>query len=117
VAGLSLLRQELCLRIKPAARRAFSAAWFAIRAKPILFSKVEEMMAITMDTQLGTLLDNPQAKQVIDKHLPGVTSNPMVNMVRGMSLNSILAMPQAAQLGLTRDKVEAILVEVNKVVK
>ena len=74
-------------------------------------------MAITMDTQLGTLLDNPQAKQVIDKHLPGVTSNPMVGMLRGMTLNMILSMPQAAQLGLTKAKVESILVEVNKVVK
>lgn len=71
-------------------------------------------MAFTLDTTLGELLDNPQAKAVLDQYIPGVSTNPMVAMARGMSLNSLLAMPQAAQLGLTRDKVENILAEVNK---
>lgn len=71
-------------------------------------------MAFTLDTTLGELLDNPQAKAVLDSYLPGIASNPMVAMVRGMSLNSLLAMPQASQLGITKEKAEAILVEVNK---
>ena len=74
-------------------------------------------MAFTLDTTVGELLDNPQAKAVLDKQLPGVSSNPMIAMVRGMSLNMLLAMPQAAQLGITKDKAEAILAEVNKQVK
>jgi hypothetical protein len=74
-------------------------------------------MAFTMDTTVGQLLDNPQAKAVLDQHLPGVSANPMVAMARGMSLNTILAMPQAAQMGLTREKVEAVLAEANKFVK
>jgi len=72
-------------------------------------------MTFTMDTTLGTLLDLPQAKAVIDQYLPGVSSNPMIGMARGLTLNMILAMPQAAQLGLTKEKVETILAEVNKV--
>jgi hypothetical protein len=71
-------------------------------------------MALTLDTTLGVILDDPKAKAVLDKHLPGVSSNPMVAMVRGMSLNMILAMPQAAQLGLTKEKAEALLAEINK---
>lgn len=71
-------------------------------------------MAFTLDTPLGTLLDHPQAKQVIEQHLPGVSTNPMVAMIRGMTVNSILALPQAAQLGLTREKAEKMLAEVNK---
>ena len=71
-------------------------------------------MAFTLDTQLGTLLDSPQAKPVIDQYLPGVTTNPMVQMLRGLSINSVLAMPQAAQLGITKEKAEAMLAEVNK---
>jgi hypothetical protein len=35
-------------------------------------------------------------------------------MVQGMSLNMIVSMPQAAQLGFTKEKVEAILAEANK---
>ena len=71
-------------------------------------------MAFTLDTTLGEIIDNPQAKAVLDQYLPGVSSNPMVAMAKGMSLNVILAMPQAAQLGLTKEKAEAILAEINK---
>jgi len=71
-------------------------------------------MAFTLDTQLGTLLDHPQAKAVLDQYLPGVSTNPMVGMVRGMTINSLLAMPQAAQMGLTKEKADQFLSEVNK---
>lgn len=71
-------------------------------------------MAYTLDTTLGEILDDPQAKEVLDKHLPGVADNPMVGMARGMSLNTILSMPQAQQLGLTRERAESVLDEVNK---
>ena len=70
-------------------------------------------MAFTLDTTLGELLKDPQAKAVIDQYLPGVSANPMITMVQGMSLNAILAMPQAAQFGITKEKVEAILKEIN----
>jgi hypothetical protein len=75
------------------------------------------MMAFTLDTPIGTLLDNPQAKAIIEQYIPGASTNPMVAMVKGMTINMVLAMPQAAQLGLTKQKAEQILVEVNKVVK
>ena len=71
-------------------------------------------MAFTLDTTIGELLDDPQAKAVLDQHLPGFSSNPMVAMARGFSLNTILSMPQAAQLGITKEKADAILEEVNK---
>ena len=74
-------------------------------------------MAFTLDTTLGTLLDNPQAKAVIDQYLPGVSTNPMVAMAKGMTLKMIIAMPQAAQLGLTKEKAETVLAEINKNVK
>ncbi len=73
-------------------------------------------MAFTMDTPFGTFLDNPQAKAVVDKYLPGVSTNPMVGMLKGATLNQVLSMPQAAQFGITKDKVQAMLNEVNKVV-
>jgi hypothetical protein len=71
-------------------------------------------MAFTLDTTLGEILDHPQAKAVLDKYVPGASNHPMVGMARGMSLNMILSMPQAAQLGLTKEKAEAALAEINK---
>ena len=73
-------------------------------------------MPITLDTTLGTVLDNPKAKAVLDQHLPGVSTNPMIMMARNMTLNQLLALPQAAQFGLTREKAESILAEINKVI-
>ena len=64
---------------------------------------------------MGSLLADPKAKAVLDKNFPGVASNPMVAMVSGVSLKALVSMPQAAQHGLTPAKVEALLVEVNKV--
>lgn len=71
-------------------------------------------MAFTLDSTLGEILDDPQAKAVLDEQLPGISSNPLLAMAKGMSLNMILSMPQAAQLGLTKEKAESILAEVNK---
>ena len=70
-------------------------------------------MAFTLNSTLGELLDNPQAKAVLDQQFPGVATHPMVAMAKGMSLNMILSMPQAAQLGLTKEKVEALLAQIN----
>ncbi len=71
-------------------------------------------MAVTLDTTLGALLDDPQARAVIDQYLPGASSNPMVAMAKGMSLRMIVSMPQAAMLGLTPEKANEILAEINK---
>jgi hypothetical protein len=71
-------------------------------------------MKVTLDTTLGTLLDDPKAKAVVEQYLPGISTHPMVGMVKGMTLNNLLALPQAAQFGLTKEKVEPMLVEVNK---
>jgi hypothetical protein len=74
-------------------------------------------MEFTLDTTLGTLLDHPQAKAIIEQYMPGIANNPMIGMARGMTLNTILAMPQAKQFGLTKEKVETVLAEINKKIK
>ena len=71
-------------------------------------------MKVTLDTTLGTLLDDPKAKAVMEQYVPGISSNPMVAMVKNMTLKNLLALPQAAQFGFTKEKVETILVEINK---
>ncbi len=71
-------------------------------------------MAYTMDTTLGDLLKDPKVAGVLNQYLPGIASNPMIAMVQGMTLNAIVSMPQAAQLGFTKEKAEAILAEANK---
>lgn len=43
----------------------------------------------TADTEIGTLLDDPAAKAILDKHIPGFTSNDQVEMARGMTLKTV----------------------------
>jgi hypothetical protein len=71
-------------------------------------------MKVTLDTTLGTLLDDPKSRVIVEKYVPGISANPMVAMVKGMSLNNLLALPQAAQFGITKAKVEQVLAEINK---
>lgn len=44
---------------------------------------------LSADSQMGTLLDNPDSKAVLEKHIPDFVSNPQMEQARGMSLRSL----------------------------
>ena len=48
---------------------------------------------------VGQLLDNPALKAVVEKHAPGLTSNPMIAMAKGMSISQIKGMIPADMMG------------------
>ena len=70
-------------------------------------------MAYNLDTKVGELLKDTRAVEVLERHVPGISKNPMVSMVSGMTLKSLLAMPQAQQYGITEEKALAVLEEIN----
>lgn len=70
-------------------------------------------MAYSMDTTVGELLKDTRAIEVLERHIPGVSTNPMIGMASGMTIKSLLAMPQAGQYGVTEEKVTKILEEIN----
>lgn len=43
----------------------------------------------TADTTIGTLLDDPEARAILDRHIPQLTQNPGSAMVRGSTLRAI----------------------------
>lgn len=43
----------------------------------------------TTTTEIGVLLDNPETKAIIEKHIPGMTKNDQVEMARAMTLKDI----------------------------
>ncbi|MCB2078228.1 MAG: hypothetical protein KDE55_11085 [Novosphingobium sp.] len=43
----------------------------------------------TASTDIGTLLDNPATRAVLDKHIPDFASNPQIGMARSMTLRQI----------------------------
>jgi hypothetical protein len=74
-------------------------------------------MAYTLDTKLGDILDDTNAVKILEKHVPGVSKNPMLALAKGMTIKALLAMPQAKQAGLTEDMVTKVLAEINALKK
>jgi hypothetical protein len=70
-------------------------------------------MAYTLDTKVGELLKDTRAMEVLEKHIPGISKNPMVSMASGMTIKTLLTMPQAQQYGITEEKARAVLEEIN----
>ena len=70
-------------------------------------------MAYTLDTKVGELLKDAGAVQVIERYAPGISKNPMIGMATGMTLRSLLAMPQARQAGVTEEMVNKVITEIN----
>lgn len=52
-------------------------------------------MAFNENSKLSELLANKAATTVLEKHLPGISTNPMASMGKGMSLKQLAAIPQA----------------------
>jgi len=71
-------------------------------------------MALSYDSKLGDLMDNPDYKAIFDKHIPSLSSNPMVAMGKKLAIKYLLKQPQAKGLGFTLDKVDAIIAECNE---
>ena len=68
---------------------------------------------ITVDNKLGDILDVPEYKAIFDEVIPGLSSNEMVGVGKGMAIKYLMKMPQAKGLGFTKDKVQEILDKIN----
>jgi hypothetical protein len=73
----------------------------------------ENKMAYTLDTKVGEILKDTHAVEVLERYAPGVTKNPMIGMATGMTLKSLVAMPQAKQAGVTEEMALKVLAEIN----
>lgn len=62
-------------------------------------------MAVTAESKIAVLLADEQAKAIIEKHLPGMTSDPRLKMAMGMTLKQIMPMSQGK---ITLSKIDAI---------
>lgn len=70
-------------------------------------------MAYTLDTKVGEILKDTQAVEVLERYVPGISKNPMLGLAKGMTLKSLLDMPQAKQAGITEEMVLGVLKEIN----
>jgi len=65
-------------------------------------------MAFTEKSKLGELLKNETATNVLEKHLPGISSNSMIGMAKGFTLKQLSGFPQA---GLNATKLAELVAD------
>lgn len=70
-------------------------------------------MAYTLDTTVGELMKDAHAVEMLEQYVPGASTNPMLGMAEGMTLRSLLELPQARQLGVTEEMVTQVLSQLN----
>ena len=70
-------------------------------------------MAYTLDTKVGEIMKDKDAVEVLEKYAPGISKNPMLTFAKGMTLKSVLSVPQAKEAGITEDMVLKVLAEIN----
>ena len=46
-------------------------------------------MTFSIETDVGTLLDNEQTRVILEQHLPGLSTHPSIGMARGMPLVTV----------------------------
>jgi len=46
-------------------------------------------MSYSIQSTIGELLDNADARSVVEQHLPGMAAHPQISMARGMSLAAV----------------------------
>jgi len=52
-------------------------------------------MAFSGDSKMSEILGNEEAKAILDKHVPGLSSNPQIGQAAGMSLKEVAGYAQA----------------------
>jgi para-nitrobenzyl esterase len=67
------------------------AASAAEAAKPAATAPAAKQAYTSADTDIGTLLDDAAAKAIVEKYIPGFTTNPQVDMARAMTLKAVQA--------------------------
>ncbi len=71
-------------------------------------------MAFTLDSLVKDLLKDKRAVEVVEKYAPGITKNPLIMLVKGKSLKSLLDLKQAKSAGITLEMVQNLLKEINE---
>jgi len=65
-------------------------------------------MPLSTKSTIRDLIANPDAKAILEKHLPGASRHPDLPQALYMSLREVMYYPEAASAGVTKEKLEAI---------
>jgi hypothetical protein len=62
-------------------------------------------MTLTVESKISALLADDCAKAILDRHCPGMSNDPRIQMAMGMTLKQIMPLSQGR---ITTDVIEAI---------
>ena len=79
---------------------------------PAIAAEAPATPVYSTQTDLGTLLDNPQTKAVLDKYIHDMISNPQIDMARSMTLRQLQSYAGDA---LTDEKLKQIDADLAKI--
>jgi hypothetical protein len=68
-------------------------------------------MGLSGDSKLKDIMENENGKAIMEKHIPGITKNPMLKMGYGMTLKQIAGYPQT---NIGPEKLQAIIDDLSK---
>ena len=66
-------------------------------------------MSLSLNSNLGDLLDTDASKAVLEKHLPGISTHPQIAMGRGFPLKMVAGFSGGLITNEALEKVEADL--------
>lgn len=66
----------------------------------------------TADSSIGSLLENPAAKAVLQKHIPQFVANPQIEMAKALTLKQIQGYAGDAMSDETLAKIDADLANI-----
>jgi hypothetical protein len=66
-------------------------------------------MSLSINSNLGDLLDNDASKAILEKHLPGISSHPQIGMGRGFPLKMVAGFSGGLITSEALEKVDADL--------
>ena len=68
-------------------------------------------MAFSGESTVGEIIDNEAAKAVLEKHMPGFSNHPQIDMGRSMTLTAVAGFAEA---GISADVLAAIIEDLGK---
>jgi hypothetical protein len=68
-------------------------------------------MGLTIESKLSELLADARSKEVVEKHLPGISTHPMLGMIQSMTLDAIMPLSQGQ---ITPQALQAISEDLGK---
>lgn len=63
-------------------------------------------MSYTANSTVQEILNHPEAKRIVEQHVPGATTHPQLYQAMYMTLRQVAAYPES---GLTSAKLDALL--------